>query len=158
MIVRIPDSPPVNEKGHFPYPMVLLYGAVEGTWQNKAAKILSKAAKAVVCTDVPKLHPVHHWAHALQLMEAADVVLCWNGNDKDTLYLNEWVFLSYLIGRWPTKLVCGMEREPDHPMSNSLRYLLENQRVHYQFTLEDTLSVAHEWCRELRRIPHGKNY
>jgi len=154
MICRLPHVPELGHDGNFPDPLVLLFGGQRGDWQASAARELDRIASAVVRSDssgetsvILGLLP--------DMFQAADVIVCWAGNGLDNLFLNEWIYLSFMLCRHRSKIVIGMDREPDHPMNNGLRFLLDQESIQYQHNVESLIAVASERCRELRGINNG---
>lgn len=158
MIVRLPWAIPLDRKDRSP--MVMLLGAESGSWQRCAAKVLNKHAKCVIRTDVetyPKgqLHPSDQWMWFKEYFLAADIIVMWCGDDADMLYLNEWMWVTFAITRYPGKLCLGMVPRPDHPMAPALAFLACDQGIGLFNNLDDTLAMAAERCRSLRNIDHG---
>lgn len=159
MIESIPSVPPLTD-GQPPRPFVVLIGAEGGQWQARAAQQLDKQARCVMRTDVltaPRgsLHPSDQWMALKQYFTEADLIVCWVGLADDVLYLNEWIWVAYALATWPTKMMCGVEPGTEHPMVPALSFLLSDLGLYRWDTLEDTLTMAAERCRELRKVYRG---
>lgn len=159
-IIKMPYVPRLNTKGQPNRPMVTLLGGRMGSWQIAAAKRMVKQARVVVQTNTPtapagSLHPMDANLAVLTYLEQSDLVLIWCGKGEDALYLDEWIWASWLVAAHPDRVVCGIESGVDHPMAPTLAFVLQQRRiVHYQ-AIDDAVSMAQERCREIRGTYHG---
>jgi hypothetical protein len=155
MDIKIPGFPALNKKGRIKRPLVLLFG--ESTWQHSAARSLSRTAQDVILTG--HIYPDNLKGPVAEIQtcwpvyfEAADIVMGWCGRyNQYTFRLDHWTFMGWLLGRIPQKVVLGVDREGLHPMIQGLCDLAEMSHVRVAGTLEETLSIAQERCREINR-------
>jgi len=153
--ISIPAVPLLGATGKVVRPCVLLYGAESGHWQRKVSQQLRRCAAQVIKTDVKtfpqgQLHPTTAWSVLIDYIEVADMITCWCGDDKEALYLNEWVMFTHALTVHPRKVILGIPHDPSHPMAIGLQFLARTLGIDEHNTLEATIAATQERCRQGR--------
>lgn len=159
MIVRLPDLPPMNERGKPLRPLVVLVGSA-GIWQQLPARDLNvKAGKAgaVVRTDAAVqgvvqregYHPEAILAAIRLMVDAADLVVVWVDTGPVWLWLEMGQWIDAVIG---AEFIWGIHNEVRgsfHHAGHLLHLLHRVGEPAYQ-TLEDTITAAGVRLQEKR--------
>ena len=151
-----PDIPELDKNGRAIKPVVLLLGGKNGRWQwGHVVYLLMRAAASVVLTRKIKAADLanqcsHAWSWIEQCCDQADVIGCWVGDREDVPHLEEWLWITYAMTRYPEKIVAGglVDHVMSIPLFTMFRDLFDAHDVEAFTTFVGTIE---ERCRQIRR-------
>ena len=164
MIVRLPDMP-IDSKATSAGVTACLFGT--GDWLHGFSRELELRVSRVLVADMRRsVDPGE--AHSLSALNAgmvlhyfgvADIIAVWCGAGGEMLYLDQWTFAGYALGKYPERMVLGISGDADHPMITGLAQLGDAEIPRcFPVVFEKSMLLAAtiERCRVLRSGQDGR--